>query len=310
MPGGTVLDYSAAVDLKRAVVNLAPGPLVRFFAAPYLAGRGVESGVRRADEIWCARKLHSTVDLLGEEVFAREDVEATVAVYFRMVDALAGRRYATISLKPTQLGIHEGEAYCLENVRRVMAHAASAGIAVTVDMEDHTFTSVTLRLFSALRAEFDDAGIVLQSRLFRTGDDIRALPRARCRVRICIGIYNEPREVALQDKPAMKERLFEYVQRLLDSGHYPEIATHDEPLIRRCLEYLDRRGCPRDAYEFQMLLGVPRREIQDEIVRDGRLMRLYVPFAEEWRYAVAYLRRRLAANPMMGAYVMKNLLRS
>ena len=297
------------MEIKRAVVSLAPGPVVRFFAAPYLAGRGIDSGVRKADEIWCARKLHSTVDLLGEEVFAREDVEATVAVYFRMADALAGRAYATISLKPTQLGIHEGEAYCLENIRRVAARAASRGIGLTVDMEDRHFTDVTLRLFAALRAEFDDVGIVLQSRLFRTADDIRALPSGRCRVRICIGIYNEPREVAYQDKRAMKERLFEYVQLLLDRGHYPEIATHDEPLIRRCIESLDRRGCPRDACEFQMLLGVPRAGIQDEIVRDGRLMRLYVPFAEEWKYAVAYLRRRLAANPMMGAYVMKNLLR-
>jgi proline dehydrogenase len=116
--------------------------------------------------------------------------------------------------------------------------------------------------------------------------------------------------VAYQDKPTMKERLFEYVPLLLDQGHYPEIATHDEPLIRRCIEYLDQRGCPKTAYEFQMLLGVPRQQIQGQIVSDGRLMCLYVPFAEEWKYAVAYCKRRMAANPMMGAYVMKNLFRS
>ena len=125
-------------------------------------------------------------------------------------------------------------------------------------MEDRHFTDVTLRLFKALRDEFDNVGTVLQSRLYRTRGDIGALHAKPCRVRICIGIYKEPREVAYTDKPAMKEKLFEYVQLLLDKGHYPEIATHDEPLIRRCIEYLDRRGCPRDAYEFQMLLGVPR----------------------------------------------------
>ena len=79
------------MDIKRAVIDLAPAPIVRFFAAPYVAGKGIESGVKKADEIWNARKLHATVDLLGEEVFKREDVEATVALYFRMVDALAGR---------------------------------------------------------------------------------------------------------------------------------------------------------------------------------------------------------------------------
>jgi len=298
------------VDIKRAVIDLAPAPVVRFFAAPYVAGKGVESGVTKADEIWNARKIHATVDLLGEEVFKREDVEATVALYFRMVDALAGRTYASISLKPTQLGIHESEAYCLENIKKVLSYAATQRLHVTVDMEDRHFTDVTLRLFKSLRDEHDNVGTVLQSRLFRTADDIAALHAKPCRVRICIGIYNEPREVAYQDKATMKVRLFEQVQQLLDKGHYPEIATHDEPSIRRCIEYLDKRGCPKTAYEFQMLLGVPRHEIQDQIVRDGRLMRLYVPFAEEWRYAIAYCKRRMAANPMMGAYVLKNLFRS
>ena len=151
---------------------------------------------------------------------------------------------------------------------------------------------------------------MLQSRLFRTGDDIVALHAKPCKVRICIGIYKEPKAIAFTDKPAMKDKLFDFVQLLLDKGHYPEIATHDEPLIHRCIEYLDRRGCPKSAYEFQMLLGVPRQDIQTQIVSDGRLMRLYVPFAEEWRYAIAYCKRRMAANPMMGAYVMKNLFRS
>ena len=109
---------------------------------------------------------------------------------------------------------------------------------------------------------------MLQSRLFRTKDDIEALHAKPCKVRICIGIYKEPKAIAYQDKPAMKEKLFEYVQLLLDKGHYPEIATHDEPLIHRCLEYLDKRGCPKNAYEFQMLLGVPRHAIQTQIVDD------------------------------------------
>ena len=297
------------MDIKRAIIDLAPAPIVRLFAAPYVAGKGIEAGVAKADEIWTTSRLHATIDLLGEEVFKREDVEATVALYLEMIDQLKGRAYASISCKPTQLGIHESEAYCLGNIRKVIGYAAPHGLHVTVDMEDHTFTDVTLRLFKVLRDEFDNVGTVLQSRLFRTGDDIVALHAKPCKVRICIGIYKEPKAIAYTDKPAMKDKLFDFVQLLLDKGHYPEIATHDEPLIHRCIEYLDKRGCPKSAYEFQMLLGVPRHEIQTQIVADGRLMRLYVPFAEEWRYAIAYCKRRMAANPMMGAYVMKNLFR-
>ncbi|MEI6473132.1 MAG: proline dehydrogenase family protein [Holophagaceae bacterium] len=296
------------MDLKNTLIDLMPAPLVRIFAAPYIAGKGVAAGVGKADEIHSKLGLSSTVDLLGEEVFRREDVEATVQVYFRMIEALKGRPYASISLKPTQLGINESEAYCQDNLQRIVAAAAVHGIHITLDMEDRHFTDVTLRMFKAIRDFHDNFGIVLQSRLFRTPDDIRALHAKPCKVRICIGIYREPAEVALQEKPDMKDRLFEQVLLLLEHGHYPEIATHDEPLIRRCLAHLDAQGVARDAYEFQMLLGVPRLDLQQEIVRRGQTMRLYVPFAEDWKYAVHYLKRRLAANPAMAFMVMGNLL--
>ena len=247
------------------------------------------------------------MDLLAEEVFSREDVEATVQVYLRMVEALKDRPFASISLKPTSLGINESEEYCQANLRRIVSAAAVHGMHITLDMEDRHFTDVTLRMFRAIRDEFDNFGIVLQSRLFRTSEDIKALHAKRCKVRICIGIYKEPADVALQEKPDMKDKLFEHVQLLLAHGHYPEIATHDEPLVRRCMAYLDQQGVAKDAYEFQMLLGVPRTELQQEIVKRGQVMRLYVPFAEDWKYAVHYLKRRLAANPAMALMVMKNM---
>jgi len=295
------------MDLKRTLIDLMPAPLVRIFASPYIAGKGVAVGVAKAESLHTQFGLHATLDLLGEEVFAREDVEATVQVYFRMIEELSGRTFSTISLKPTQLGINESVEYCQANLRRITAAAAEKGLRITLDMEDRHFTDRTLQMFRAIRDEFDNFGIVLQSRLFRTSDDIRALHAKPCRVRICIGIYREPAEVALQEKDAMKDKLFEHVQLLLEHGHYPEIATHDEALIRRCMEHLDRQGVPRDAYEFQMLLGVPRTGLQMEIVRRGQIIRLYVPFAEEWKFAVHYLKRRLAANPAMVLMVGKNL---
>ncbi len=298
------------MDIKKAAVDLMPGFLVRTFAAPYVAGKGLESGVRRAEQLQRELGLHSTVDLLGEEVFRREDVEATVQLYFRMIAAQKDMPYTSISLKPTQLGIHESEAYCRENIRKIVAQAAAHNLHITVDMEDRHFTDVTLRMFKAVRAEFDNVGIVLQSRLFRTPADIQDLNDRPCKVRICIGIYTEPAEVAHTDKSVMKEKLFEQVGQLLDLGHYPEIATHDEALIRRCMAYLDQRGCGRRAYEYQMLLGVPRTALQKEIVARGEVMRIYLPFAEEWKYAIHYLKRRLAGNPMMAAYVLGNLFRS
>lgn len=298
------------MDLKNTVINLMPAPLVRLFASPYIAGKGIGAGVAKAEELYTKLGISSTVDLLAEEVFSREDVEATVQIYLRMVEALKDRPYASISLKPTSLGINESEAYCQENLRRIVSAAALHGMHITLDMEDRHFTDVTLRMFKAIREDFDNFGIVLQSRLFRTTEDIQNLHAKPCKVRICIGIYREPAEVALQEKPDMKEKVYQHVQLLLEKGHYPEIATHDEPLIRRCMNYLDDKGVSKDAYEFQMLLGVPRAELQQEIVKRGQVIRLYVPFAEDWKYAVHYLKRRLAANPAMVGMVLKNMLGS
>jgi proline dehydrogenase len=296
------------MGFKKAIVNLMPNPLVKVFAAPYVAGTGLESGLTVSERFWKKDSLHSTIDLLGEEVYDHAEVEEVVSVYLELIEQLKGKRYATISLKPTQLGIFEGEKYCLENMRKIVSIAGKQDLHVTVDMEDHPYTDVTLGFFHALREEFDNVGTVLQSRLFRTRDDIMALPKKPCKIRICIGIYNEPANIALQKKSDMKDQLFEDMQLLLENGHYPEIATHDVALINRCVSFMEENEIPTDRYEYQMLMGVPRKAIQHKLIQRGDTVRLYVPFAEKWKYALAYCKRRLAANPMMAAYVMKNIV--
>jgi len=296
------------MDVKKMIVNLMPTPLVKTFSAPYVSGHGVESGITAAKRFYNGYKLHSTIDLLGEEVYEKSEVEENINVYRKIVDQMGDDvQSASISLKPTQLGIFESEDYCFGNIRTIIEYAGKKNIHITIDMEDHPFTDVTLKMFKALRSEFDNVGTVLQSRLFRTAEDIKNLHEKPCKVRMCIGIYNEPADIAEQKKPKMKEMLFEDMKLLLENGHYPEIATHDEPLIRKCIKYLDENNVPKDAYEFQMLMGVPRLKIQQEVVSRGNIMRMYVPFAENWKHAIAYCKRRLAANPMMAAYVMKNM---
>jgi len=296
------------MGFKKAVVNLMPTSLVRVFAAPYVAGKGLESGLKAAQTLWENDKLYSTIDLLGEAIYEHDEVEETVSLYLDMVENLKDTTHASISIKPTQLGIFESEEYCLNNIRRVCQKADPMGIHVTVDMEDHPYTDITLDFFHQLRAEFENVGTVLQSRLFRTREDVMKLPDKCCKIRMCIGIYNEPADIAMQKKPEMKEEMFRLVQLLLERGHYPEVATHDEALLRRCMAFFDEQGVSKDKYEYQMLMGVPRKRIQAEIVERGEVCRLYVPFAEQWKHAVAYCKRRLASNPMMAAYVMGNMI--
>ncbi len=297
------------MGLKGFIINLAPTPLVKLFAGPYVAGDSIEAAVTAAQKFWEERQVCSTIDLLGEELESDERVQYTVNVYERLIEALGSQDYTTLSLKPSQLGSHRGTENCANVIRGIVTRAERYNLKVTLDMEDHTSTDMTLDVFRTLHQDYPTFGTVLQSRLFRTDDDIRSLKGMQARLRICIGIYNEPPEIAIQSKPQMKQKLLEQLEVLYTEGHYAEIATHDEVLINEAINVAEKLNIKKDQYEVQMLMGVPKRDFQDELVRNGILVRLYVPFAEKWEYATAYCKRRLTANPAMATYILKNLLR-
>ena len=296
------------MGLKKFIVNLAPSPLVKLFAGPYVAGDSIQAATDTSRKFWEERRVCSTIDLLGEELESDDDVQYTVGVYERLISGLGSQEYATISLKPTQLGSHRGTEHCLKIIEGIVVQAEKQDIKVTLDMEDHPYTDMTLDIFRALIKDHPTFGTVLQSRLFRTDEDIKSLKGLNARIRICIGIYNEPKDIALQNKPEMKKKMLEQIEVLFKEGHYPEIATHDEAVINESINIAERLKMKKDQYEVQMLMGVPKQNFQDELVRNGILVRLYVPFAEKWKFATAYCKRRLAANPAMAAYILKNLL--
>jgi proline dehydrogenase len=296
------------MGLKKFVINLAPTPLVKLFASPYVAGDSIEAAVDTAQKLWEERRVCSTIDLLGEELESDEEVQYSFNVYERLIDALGSQDYATISLKPSQLGSHRGTEHCREVIRGIIQRAEQHNIKVTLDMEDHSFTDMTLDIFRALNKDHPTFGTVLQARLFRTDDDIISLKGLNARIRICIGIYNEPEEMALQSKPKMKKKLLQQLELLFKEGHYPEIGTHDEAVVNEAIGIAEKLNMKKNQYEVQMLMGVPRQAFQDELIQNGILVRLYVPFAEKWKYATAYCKRRLAANPAMATYVLKNIL--
>lgn len=296
------------MGLKKFIVNLAPSPLVKLFAGPYVAGDSIQAATDTSRKFWEERRVCSTIDLLGEELESDDDVQYTVGVYERLISGLGSQEYATISLKPTQLGSHRGTEHCLKIIEGIVDQAEKQDIKVTLDMEDHPYTDMTLDIFRALIKDHPTFGTVLQSRLFRTDEDIKSLKGLNARIRICIGIYNEPKDIALQNKPEMKKKMLEQIEVLFKEGHYPEIATHDEAVINESINIAERLKMKKDQYEVQMLMGVPKQNFQDELVRNGILVRLYVPFAEKWKFATAYCKRRLAANPAMAAYILKNLL--
>ncbi|MHA1966418.1 MAG: proline dehydrogenase family protein [Candidatus Hodarchaeales archaeon] len=277
-----------------------PSFLVRSFARAYVAGVGIESGLKKAQELWVKDRLCSTIDMLGEEISTQEEVEVIIQTYFQLINRLAqlDNFPGHISLKPTSLGVDIDKEYCLNNLRRILTKAKENNVEVTLDMEDSHYTDITLDLYHTLKNDFN-FGTVLQSRLFRTKEDILSLKNLEARIRICIGVYNENKNIAFTKKSEMKEKLVEYTELLLDHGHNVDIATHDHKYIIQIFNVLNKRKLGPERAEFQFLLGVPRERIQRELIDRGYRVRLYIPFTTEWKAAIAYLRRRLIENPSM-----------
>jgi proline dehydrogenase len=312
------------------LLDLTPAPLVRLFARPYVAGDSLEKGLHVARRLLNDAGLVTTLDLLAEEVRDDARIRANRATYLEMVHSVAAdpafrvpRDRPTVSVKlssfttaPCDRG---GDAHGVqEAIEEVAAEARRVGVPLTIDMEDHHWTDLTLKTAIELFRRGFDVGTVLQTRLHRTAQDLERIPEGM-RIRMVIGIYLEPAEIALTEKPKMKQRLLEQSARLLDRGVYVELATHDEAVVRQFFDTVVRpRALGGERYELQMLYGVPRASLLRSVVA-GELspaerapppVRLYVPFATAWDQATAYCKRRLRNNPHMIGYVLLNLLQA
>ncbi len=303
--GGPAEDESSLIQrLRSRVVRLAPKPIVRVLARPYVAGETRAEALALVARLWREKRLHSTVDVLGEAIEETAQVRTMMGEYMAALDELGACPHANVSIKLSALGQGLDDRLCEENLERLLTKAASYGQFVRFDMEDASTVDSTLDFYRRFVSRFPRIGVVLQSRLFRTPEDIRRLAGLRPNVRLCIGIYRESPKIALQDKRSMKVHLLEQLEMMWENGQYVALATHDERVIRQALSMAERKGIGPDRYEVQMLLGVPRAALQSELQRMGLKVRLYVPYGEQW---YKYCLRRLEHNPEMASLVLRNL---
>ena len=292
----------------RALVRMlpvVPRPLVQKLSERYIAGPELKDARETVRHLNSEGKL-ATIDVLGEEITSKDDAAAIVRAY---QDVFADIEHcgldANVSVKLTALGLNLDYELCRENLRIVVEDASSRGNFVRIDMEDSSTTDDALRLYRELREQGrDNVGVVLQALLRRTDDDIAVLADLKPSVRLCKGIYVEPPELAYQDFDEVRASYVRALESLLDAGSYVGIATHDEWLLDEGRRLVAERGLQRDEYEFQMLLGV-RPRLGDELVQEGRRLRIYVPFGRHW---YAYSLRRLQENPKIAGYIAADTL--
>lgn len=273
----------------------------------FVAGENIDEAadaIRKINSSGCS----ASFDHLNESVNSAEETKAEVAEYLSILDQIDTTGInSNASIKLSQFGLVIDPELAYRNARAVVEDAARRGNFVRIDMEGSDVTQATIDIFKRLRSEFglNDVGIVLQSYLFRTYKDAQELLKIPARIRICKGAYSEPPEVAYADKKDTDENYIKVMQLLLSSGVYHGIATHDPKMIAATVDFAQKEGIGKEAFEFQMLYGV-RRDLQTQLARDGYNLRVYVPYGKHW---YPYFMRRLAERPANIWFIMKNLFK-
>ncbi len=285
---------------------LVPKFIVGKVAKRYVAGETLEDAVRTIQALNASGAM-ATLDVLGEEVQEEAKADQAVAEYMRAFDAIDREGLdCNISIKPTLLGLKISEEVCRAKVRQVLERAVQSSNFVRIDMEDHTCTDATLRMYEDLQRELGHTGTVLQAYLRRTVPDIERLLKIEGgpNIRLCKGIYVEPRTIAWKEFDTVRANFIYSLEKLMAGGAYVGVATHDEHLVWAAMTLIDRLGLQRDAYEFQMLLGVDGA-LRKIILDLGHRLRVYVPYGPDW---YPYSIRRLRENPSIATNVMRAML--
>lgn len=279
--------------------------ILTFMARRFVAGEKVEEAVTAVKQL-NSTGMTASLDILGENVRNQEMAIKTADSYISLLQAIADNALnSNISIKLTQMGLDISDDFCFDNVNRILEKAESFGIFTRVDMEGSPYTERTLNLVYRWHERFKKTGVVIQSYLYRSEDDIKELIKRGIRVRLCKGAYKEPKSVAFQSKDEVNNNYIKLADMLIKDGDYPAIASHDGAMIKAALDSAHSYSRPKENYEFQMLYGV-NRSAQRELADQHYNMRIYTPFGSHW---LPYFLRRLRERRENVIFIAKHLFK-
>jgi proline dehydrogenase len=304
-----ILSTAGRPGVERFVRN---SRLTRRVVRRFIAGETADAALAAAESLR-AQGFRVTLDLLGEHVTDGETADKATDEYARLLEAIAESplhggfmpENVNVSVKLTQLGLLQDEAQATQRLRRIVSIAAQTRNFVRVDMEDSACTEATLRAVKQVHCDYrGHVGTVLQSMLRRTEADLEEMIREGIRIRLVKGAYAEPPEVAYQAKRDVDAAFLRCGYRLLADGIFPAFGTHDLRLIESLISHATTEGVGRSRFEFQLLYGI-RRDVQQNLLRRGYLVRVYVPYGERW---YPYFTRRLAERPANLLFFLRSLV--
>lgn len=295
------------VMMARAI-PLVPRFLVQRISRRYIAGADLNQAVARIRQL-NEQGFPVTVDVLGELVTTPGHADAMLDEYRQVLQAIGRERLqATISVKPSAMGLLLEAGACGERLEQLLAAASAHMTSICLDMEDASCTQAEIDLFRHLVRHHRNVHLAVQAYLRRTHEDIGLLLQLHAPLRICKGIYVEkPSHLvdgALNDRSAINPHFLAHVSRCFEAGTFVAIATHDAALVHEVIQLANRMEISASQFEFQMLLGVCE-PLRDRLRAMGFTVRIYVPYGKDW---YGYSTRRIKENPRIAGHLLRALI--
>jgi proline dehydrogenase len=244
------------------------------------------AAARNANE----RKIHAILNRLGEHTPDRKLIQQYVQEYLKLLETIQSENLqATISVKPSQIGLAAEIPLYRDNLLKIVAKAEEEGRFVWIDMENSPYTQSTVEVYRELLTTHKDLGLCLQANMKRTENDLRDLLPRGGKIRLVKGAYPENGEVAFKRRSELNANYLRLMHMMFEQGGFFAIGTHDEKMIT------EARNLSKDYkadFEFQLLKGI-RDDLKSSLLADGFGVSEYIPYGPEWyNYSKRRMRER------------------
>ena len=258
-------------------------------AKRWIAGYTLTDAIKAARDA-NERKMQALLNRLGEHTPDRNLIQQYVEEYLRLLEAIQSEKVkATISIKPSQIGLTADVSLYRDNLLTILAKAEEQGRFVWIDMENSPYTESTVEIYRELLGAHKDLGLCLQANMKRSENDLRDLLARGGKIRLVKGAYPENGEVAFKRRSELNANYLRLMHLLFEQDEFFAIGTHDEKMVTEA-ENLSHDH--KANFEFQMLKGI-RDDLKSRLLADGFEVAEYIPYGPEWyNYSKRRLRER------------------
>ncbi len=313
----------------------------RNLARKFIAGSNVDEALVAVENLR-KKQLTFTVDLLGEATITEKEAAKSQQDYLDLIEGLGAEVNAwpardlidrdprgelprvNVSIKLSSLfsqfdpmAPEHTSAMVRARLRPILRAALKHRAFVNIDMEQHAFKDLTIRIFQEILDEpefraWPDAGIAIQAYLQSCERDLAGLLDWVKRrgtpvwVRLIKGAYwdfetvvaaQEDWPVPVFKKKWQTDACYERATLFLLENHAwlrPAFGSHNVRSLAHAMAAAQVMGLSERAYEIQMLYGMAD-PVKDALVQLGRRVRVYTPYGQLLP-GMAYLVRRLLEN--------------